>query len=144
MVSGDAATFAADEPAPGLRQLVRRRRAEALIHGLLKRRLPGPGTRILAHELRYDHTVQVGESLDATIRGLTSCRPTDWCSRCEVLREGDRVLSGRVTVAAPLQHMTVSQVETPAVMLRRNDVFGKLLRACRSRRTGAVCGGASV
>lgn len=133
LVSGDAATFAADEPSrQACDSWCEGVGAEALIHGLLKRRLPGPGTRILAHELQYDHTVQVGESLDATIRVVDKLPPNRLVFECEVLREGDRVLSGRVTVAAPLQHMTVSQVETPAVMLRRNDVFGKLLRACEA------------
>ena len=131
LVSGDAAALATDQPSrEACDTWCEGVGAEALIHGLLKRRLPGPGTRILAHDLRYDHAVQVGDELNATIRVDSKQAPDRIVFVCEVLRGPDRVLSGQVAVAAPQQRMTASSVDTPAVMLRRNDVFGKLMRAC--------------
>ncbi|MGE5452729.1 MAG: bifunctional enoyl-CoA hydratase/phosphate acetyltransferase [Acidobacteriota bacterium] len=131
LVSGDAAALGADEPSRvACDAWCEGVGAEALIHGLLKRRLPGPGTRIAAHDLRYDHAVQIGDELNASIRVESKQPPDELVLVCEVLRGTDRVLSGRVTVHAPTQRMTASSVETPAVLLRRNDVFGKLMRAC--------------
>jgi phosphotransacetylase/acyl dehydratase len=131
LVSGDAACLASDEPSrEACDTWCEGVGAEALIHGVLKRRLPGPGTRIVAHDLRYDHAVQVGDELTATVRVDSKQAPDQLVMVCEVLRGADRVLNGRVTVVTPKHHMTVSPVDTPTVLLRRNDVFGKLMRAC--------------
>lgn len=135
LVSGDAAALSQDEPSrEACDTWCEGVGAEALIHGVLKRRLPGPGTRILAHDMRYDYDVQVGDELNATIRVDSKQAPNVLVLACEVLRGHDKVLWGTVTVAAPTKHMTVSQVDTPAVMLRRNDVFGKLMRACEGAK----------
>jgi phosphate acetyltransferase len=41
--------------------------AEALLSGLLNRKLPGPGTSIVAQDLRFEGYVQVGDELVATV-----------------------------------------------------------------------------
>src|SRR3954463_10224998 len=41
--------------------------AEALLSGLLNRRLPGPGTSIAAQDLHFEGNVQTGDELVATV-----------------------------------------------------------------------------
>lgn len=131
LVSGDTGGLVSDQPSrEACDAWCEGVGAEALIHGIVKRRLPGPGTRILSHDLQYDGAVQVGEELMATVTVVEKAAPDRVALQCVVSRGEDRVLQGRVWVAAPKDRQTVNPIETPAVMLRRNDVFGKLMRAC--------------
>src|SRR3954471_17042370 len=41
--------------------------AEALLSGLLNRKLPGPGTSIAAQNLHFDGGVETGDELEATV-----------------------------------------------------------------------------
>src|SRR3982751_6090758 len=41
--------------------------AEALLSGLLNRRLPGPGTSIAAQDLHFEGNIQTGDELVATV-----------------------------------------------------------------------------
>ncbi len=45
--------------------------AEALLSGLLHRRLPGPGTDIVAQDLRFDGHLRPGDELVATVTAKT-------------------------------------------------------------------------
>ena len=104
--------------------------AEALVHGVLKRRLPGPGSVILAHALRYDGLAHVGDELLATVTVTEKQEPDRVVLACQVRRGEDVLLDGHVTVRAPAANQTVDEREAPNVILRRNDVFGRLFRAC--------------
>jgi phosphotransacetylase len=104
--------------------------AEALLHSLLKRRLPGPGTAILAHALHYEGCVSMGEVLDATITVVAKLAPDHIVFDCLVQRGKTALVTGQVTVRAPSQTITVDRRDMPSVVLRRNDVFGRLFRAC--------------
>jgi acyl dehydratase len=42
--------------------------AEALVSALLQRRLPGPGTVIVAQDLRFGGTMRVGDHISGTLR----------------------------------------------------------------------------
>ena len=52
-----------------------------MISGLLERRLPGPGTRIVSQQLEFDGRICVGEELTArvTVREKPA-EPVSWCS----------------------------------------------------------------
>ena len=131
LVSGESAAFALDLPDTGAPDSwCEAVGAEALIHGMLKRRLPGPGTRIMAHDLRYEQDVRVGDELTATITVVNKQEPLLIEFDCQVTRDHSNVLTGRVKVAAPTRRMSIAPTETPSVILRRNDVFGKLFAAC--------------
>lgn len=104
--------------------------AEALVHALLKRRLPGPGTVIVSHDLRFNGHVQVGDELLATLTVADKRPPDQLLIACTVRRGDTLILEGHMTVQAPAQAITVDQRDTPSVILRRNDVFGRLLQAC--------------
>ena len=44
--------------------------AEALVTGILCRRLPGPGTTVLSQALEFNGTIRVGDELTATVTAL--------------------------------------------------------------------------
>ena len=75
--------------------------AEALIHGVLKRRLPGPGTVILAHDLRYSGSARVGEVLQATVTVRDKQAPDRMVFDCAVRSKAGPLLEGTITVQAP-------------------------------------------
>jgi phosphotransacetylase/acyl dehydratase len=105
--------------------------ASAVISGLLERRLPGPGTRIVSQQFEYAGRICVGEELSArvTVREkLSEGRLVVFDAEAHVA--GRRVLWGTVTVEAPKSRLSYSDVATPEIVLRRNDIFARLLRQC--------------
>ena len=76
LVSGEADPFTAegDEAVP-CGPACEGVSAEALVHGMLKRQLPGPGTVILAHQLSYSGHASAGDELVATISVLEKQAP---------------------------------------------------------------------
>ncbi|WP_290874494.1 bifunctional enoyl-CoA hydratase/phosphate acetyltransferase [Aquabacterium sp.] len=106
--------------------------AEALVHSLLKRRLPGPGTTILGHALRYSGQVATGDVLQAAITVQARQAPDTLVIACRVQRGEDCLLSGEVTVRTPAQALTVDERDASSVVLRRHDVFGRFFRACEA------------
>jgi phosphotransacetylase/acyl dehydratase len=130
LVSGDVSVLR-DEPGlaeTGL-QVCESVSAEALIHGLLKRRLPGPGTVILSHQLDYLGEVGIGDELEARVEVVNKLPPDQLVMACSVTRGPELLVSGLVTVRAPVRNQTVDHREQPAVVLRRHDVFGRLFQA---------------
>jgi len=106
--------------------------AEALLSGLLSRRLPGPGTTILAQDLRFEGMVRAGDELTGTVTAREKrADGNQIVFDCLVERAGDRLISGTVTVEAPTRRISYSQVATPELLLRRNDAFAKLLKECK-------------
>lgn len=133
LVSGDASWLAADGLPAGLRDPVCEGvSAEALIHGVIKRRLPGPGTNIVGHQLVYAGQVSMGDQLQAKVSVQQKLPPDRLLLDCVVTRGDAVLLSGQVTVVAPTRNLTVDQREQAAVILRRNDVFGRLFSACEN------------
>ena len=49
---------------------------------------------------------------------------------CVVEAEGKRVLTGRVVVEAPTRKANYADLERPEFIVRRNDVFARLLKRC--------------
>ena len=133
LVSGDIEPFHIEEGARPADELlaVDAVGVSAVISGLLERRLPGPGTRIVATRLDYSGEVRVGEELSATVTVREKHADTGRVVfDCEA-RVGDRrVVSGSVVVEAPRERIAYSEIATPEIILRRNDVFARLLRQC--------------
>ncbi|MDO9237190.1 MAG: bifunctional enoyl-CoA hydratase/phosphate acetyltransferase [Aquabacterium sp.] len=133
LVSGDVSVLSADVEWGQLREPVCEAvSAEALVHGLLKRRLPGPGTSIVAHQLVFTGAVSMGDELEASVCVASKLAPDCLVMDCLVVRGDEVLLSGTVTVRAPPHNLTVDQRAQPAVILRRNDVFGHLFRGCEA------------
>src|SRR5690349_11616023 len=75
---------------------------EALISALLKRRLPGPGTTIVAQELVFSGQLSAGDA----VRGTVIAREKHDQGKlivfeCLLTCGEETVVKGRVTVAAP-------------------------------------------
>lgn len=131
LVSGDADPFA-PEAGSGTRggPACEGVSAEALVHGILKRQLPGPGTVIVAHQLSYAGRACAGDELVASVTVLQKQAPDRVVFDCQVLRADTVLLAGTVTVRAPATSQVVDGREAPNVVLRRHDVFARLFREC--------------
>jgi len=105
--------------------------AVAIIAGMLERRLPGPGTRIVSQQLDFQGRIRVGDEVTATVtvRGKQAAHNLVDLE-CEVKAAGRRVLHGTVVVEAPRKKISLSEIATPEIVLRRNDVFVRLLKRC--------------
>ena len=105
--------------------------AEAIVSMLLNRRLPGPGTRILAHDLRFDGVIDAGADVTACVTARE--KRSDGAVvvfDCTVTQGGRPLVAGSVTVQAPTRRIAYDAVATPELMLRRHDAFARLLRRC--------------
>jgi phosphotransacetylase/acyl dehydratase len=133
LVSGDVDAFhlATHEEGPhGEGVFAKAVGAEAFISGLLARQLPGPGTTVLAQDLRFDGSLTVGDEVSATVTAKEK-RPDGnlILFDCRV-RLGERnLISGTVLVQAPTRRISYSDVATPQFVLRHNDAFARLLKA---------------
>lgn len=132
LVSGDMDAFHLADEAPIRTDgpVAKAVGAEALISALIARQLPGPGSTIVAQELRFAGHVAVGEALDVTVTAREK-RPKDGLILfdCRV-RSGDHdLVTGTALVRAPTARLTYTDIATPQLLLRRNDAFAKLLRA---------------
>jgi phosphate acetyltransferase len=103
--------------------------AEALLSGLLNRKLPGPGTSIAAQDLQFEGSVQTGDELVATVTARQK-RAKDRLVvfDCRVKSDGRNLVTGTVTVKAPERRLKYTEVATPEVILRRTDKFAELMR----------------
>lgn len=105
--------------------------AEALLSGLLNRKLPGPGTSIIAQDLHFQGNVQPGDELVATIKARQKrTKGSLVVFDCSVRSNGHELINGTVTVRAPETHLTYTDVATPQVILRRTDKYSELLKKC--------------
>jgi phosphotransacetylase len=105
--------------------------ASAIISGLLERRLPGPGTRIVSQDLAFAGRIRVGDRVVATVTAVEKHQHRGHVVfDCIVEAEGKRVLSGRVVVEAPTRKANYADLERPEFIVRRNDVFARLLKRC--------------
>ena len=107
--------------------------AEALLLGLLNRKLPGPGTAVLAEDLHFEGRVQTGDELVATVTAREK-RPKDKAVvfDCSVRSDGRELIKGTVTVRAPEQRLHYADVAMPQVILRRTDKYARLMKKCEA------------
>lgn len=107
--------------------------AEALLSAMLSRRLPGPGSTILAHNLKFVGCVNAGDELTGTVTA-TEKNDADKTVmfRCQVSCGEVLLVDGTAKVAAPTERISYNNVATPELILRRNDVFSKILQRCQS------------
>jgi len=132
LVSGDLDPFHLEAADPAAELIVEAVGAEALVSGMLNRRLPGPGTRILAQDLSFAGDLTVGDELAGTVTAIEK-RPDGHqiVFDCQVRRGDETLVTGTITVAAPTARLRYSNIATPEVILRRNDGFAPLFARCR-------------
>jgi phosphate acetyltransferase len=132
LVSGDVDSFHLDADGDGIPDAVIAKAVggEAIISGMLTRRLPGPGTTVLEQQLRFDGAISPGDELTGTVTVLEKKPEQRVLFDCSV-RRGEHVLvEGRVLVRAPTQRIRYSDVATPEMILRHTDAFALLMRRC--------------
>jgi len=135
LVSGDVDAFHLEQPKgdqakPGIR--AKAVGAEALVSGILCRRLPGPGTTVLSQQLKFSGEVFPGDELTGTVAAMEKfAEGHELVFKCSVTRGDQELVSGTVRVAAPTTRISYSNVATPHIILRRNDTFAKLLKQCQ-------------
>jgi phosphate acetyltransferase len=133
LVGGDVDSFQLDADADGRPDAVVAKAVggEAIISGMLSRRLPGPGTTVLEQQLRFEGAIAAGDELAGTVTVREKLPDSRVLFDCSV-RRGDHVLvEGSVLVQAPTRRIRYSEIATPEVILRRNDAFGRLLHRCQ-------------
>jgi len=133
LVSGDVDPFHIDEAeaASNAGMFARAVGAEALVSGLLCRRLPGPGTIILSHELSFNGSIGVGDVLVGAVSARAKrTEGSIIVFDCSVKRGDEVLVHGTVTVAAPTRRIAYTDVATPELILRHNDAFARLLHHC--------------
>jgi phosphate acetyltransferase len=105
--------------------------AEAFISYLLNRRMPGPGTTILAHDLRFDGRIVMGETCTAKITAKEKRPDGVIVFDCLCTNQaGGVIASGTATVSAPMKRISYTDLATPEVIFRRTDVFARLIKSC--------------
>lgn len=136
IVSGDVdAFYTKDAGSADARQEPRKTEAagaDAIISILLGARFPGPGTKIVQRNLRFDGDFAVGETLTAKVTVLekkTEGRLVVFDCRC-VNQAGKELVSGQVKVAAPEKRLLYDVVKPPRLELRYGDAFAQLIKSC--------------
>jgi phosphotransacetylase/acyl dehydratase len=139
LVSGDVDPFHVDADAPPPEMVAEAVAAEAMVSAMLNRRLPGPGTNILVQHLTFSGTLAAGDELTGTVTALEK-RPegNQIVFDCRVRRGEQELVAGTVTVAAPTERISYTDIATPTVILRRNDGFSRLLKRCQGMQP-VVC-----
>src|SRR4051812_22489340 len=116
----DAFQIANDKEAPAYGVRTEAVGAEALLSGLLNRKLPGPGTSIAAQDLRFEGSVQPGDELVATVTAREKkAKDRLVIFDCRVTSDGHDLIAGTVTVRAPEHRLTYANIATPQIILRR-------------------------
>jgi phosphate acetyltransferase len=137
LVAGDVDTFHIDQQATARGRaddgvVAEAAGAGALFSNILNRRLPGPGTVILAEQFAFQGRIAVGDQLTATVTAKEK-RPEGQVivfeCRC-VNQRNDALVTGTATVAAPVQRITYTEMAKPEIILQRSDAFTRLLRRC--------------
>ncbi len=90
--------------------------AEAIISGLLSRRMPGPGTTMVSQQLDFNGAITAGDELTATATVLEKRPDNIVVLACTVRRGDDELVSGTVTVRAPDHRISYSDVATPEMV----------------------------
>ncbi|MCH8503072.1 MAG: bifunctional enoyl-CoA hydratase/phosphate acetyltransferase [Ectothiorhodospiraceae bacterium] len=81
--------------------------ATGLIALAVAPRLPGPGSRLLGHELRYHEPVSLGDMVTVRLTVREKRADREVVLDCRCLGEGDRdVVTGTVLVEAPAEHIS--------------------------------------
>ncbi len=108
--------------------------AIALVSSLVNRKLPGPGSAIVGTRFRYTGRIRIGDEVTATVTAKAKhaegrriefeCRVTG--------ADGNALVDGVATVAAPSRRLAYGDIATPEVVLRRNDALAHMLKRCES------------
>ena len=107
--------------------------AQAFFGHLLNRRLPGPGTTIVAANFELRGRLSIGDTVSATVTAKE--KRTEGALvvfECQCINQkGEKVATGLATVVAPKHRVTYADLAMPEVIFRRTDVFARLIENCQ-------------
>jgi len=106
--------------------------AEVILSNVIGIKLPGPGSRILSRSLAYKGDIHTGDTITATVtvrQKQTEGAVVVLDARC-VNQNGDELVNGTVSVAAPTSSLVYDNIVPPNLVLRRNNAFARLLKIC--------------
>jgi phosphotransacetylase/acyl dehydratase len=132
VAAGDVDGFHLDARDHDDRLSVQAAAAVALLAGVVNRKLPGPGARIVGSTMRYAGRLQAGDTLIATVTVVakdSAINALRLAAHCRT-RHGIAVAEGELVVEAPLERVRYTNVATPDVVLRHNDGFAALFARC--------------
>ncbi len=135
LAAGDVEGYHVEGGSLGDRLSAQGAAAIALVAGLLNRRLPGPGSAIVGSQFHYAGACYVGDTLTATVtaeRKHDEGHRIEFACRC-VNQNGDVLVEGVATVAAPTRRIAYANLATPEIILRRNDGFAQAVRSAARR-----------
>ncbi len=106
--------------------------SEAFFGYLLNRRLPGPGTSIVAQDFKFRGRLNIGDKLTATVTVKEKRADGHFVVfDCRCVNEKDEVItSGTATVVAPNKRIVYTDLATPEVIFRRTDAFARIIQSC--------------
>jgi len=83
--------------------------------------------------------LNVGDEVTGTVTALEK-RPRGHqiVFDCRISRGDDELLAGTITVAAPTERISYTDLATPEIILRRNDGFSQLFKRCQGA-TPVIC-----
>src|SRR5262249_15608956 len=103
--------------------------AEAIVSGVLNRRMPGPGTRIVEQNLRFRGKVRTGDPVTTTVTAKSKNRSGNLVVfDCLVKQGASELIAGTITVKAPTRRIAYEKVATPEIILHRHDAIAQLLK----------------
>ncbi len=108
--------------------------AGPLLYSLLGTKLPGPGMEIVRQDLKFQGAVRAGDRLTATVTAgekLVEGATVVFDCRC-TNQESLELISGTITVVAPVKRITYAEVAPPQLELRTGDAFVHLFRSCET------------
>jgi len=105
--------------------------SEAFFAYLLNRRLPGPGSTIVAEEFRFKGRLCVADAVTATVTVKEKRDGDVVVFDCRCVNQGnDTIAVGTATVIAPTRRIVYADLATPEVIFRRTDAFARLIQSC--------------
>jgi phosphotransacetylase len=133
-VAGEVESVELANPPQGSSERAPGAAAIALVSSLVLRKLPGPGSAIVATDVRTASAIHAGDVLEANVHVValdTATRAVRLACLCRNQR-GEALVEGTVTVIAPAEDIAFDDVADPEVIFRRSDRFAKLLAQCAS------------
>jgi len=114
-------------------RLVEAAGAEALISIILGTRLPGPGTKILHRNLKFNGDFAAGDSLKAKVTALEKREEGHQILfDCQCINQsGLQLVSGTVLVEAPTSRLIYENFGPPKVELRWGDPIARLIQSSK-------------
>ena len=114
-------------------RLVEAAGAEALISIILGTRLPGPGTKILHRNLKFNGDFAAGDALKAKVTALEKREEGHQILfDCQCINQsGMQLVSGTVLVEAPTSRLIYENFGPPKVELRWGDPIAKLIQSSK-------------